>query len=73
MRIDGGTSVDERQTIVDNFNCRGVGQVSAAAAAAGSHPRSTNLGAACTPMHAMSPCWSYSAVSWYQSWLRSRC
>ncbi|WIA33078.1 hypothetical protein OEZ86_006234 [Tetradesmus obliquus] len=27
VRIDGGTSVDERQTIVDNFNCRGVGQV----------------------------------------------
>jgi hypothetical protein len=34
VRIDGGTSVDERQTIVDNFNCRGVGQVRAAAAAA---------------------------------------
>jgi hypothetical protein len=31
VRIDGGTSVDERQTIVDNFNCRGVGQVRAAA------------------------------------------
>lgn len=29
MRIDGGTSVDERQTIVDNFNLRGVGQVGA--------------------------------------------
>eukprot|EP00878_Enallax_costatus_P030829 GHUV01033626.1.p1 GENE.GHUV01033626.1~~GHUV01033626.1.p1 ORF type:complete len:341 (+),score=123.35 GHUV01033626.1:826-1848(+) len=27
VRIDGGTSVDERQTIVDNFNTRGVGQV----------------------------------------------
>lgn len=27
MRIDGGTSVAERQTIVDNFNSRGVGQV----------------------------------------------
>jgi hypothetical protein len=33
VRIDGGTSVDERQTIVDNFNCRGVGQVRAAAPA----------------------------------------
>lgn len=27
MRIDGGTSVDERQSIVDNFNTRGIGQV----------------------------------------------
>lgn len=27
MRIDGGTSVDERQSIVDNFNTRNVGQV----------------------------------------------
>jgi hypothetical protein len=33
VRIDGGTSIDERQTIVDNFNCRGVGQVRAAAQA----------------------------------------
>jgi SNF2 family DNA or RNA helicase len=28
VRIDGGTSVDERQSIVDNFNTRGIGQVS---------------------------------------------
>lgn len=27
VRIDGGTSVDERQSIVDNFNTRGIGQV----------------------------------------------
>jgi hypothetical protein len=27
VRIDGGTSVDERQSIVDNFNSRGIGQV----------------------------------------------
>ena len=27
VRIDGGTSVDERQDVVDAFNARGVGQV----------------------------------------------
>ncbi len=27
MRIDGGTSVDERQQVVDNFNKLGMGQV----------------------------------------------
>jgi len=30
VRIDGGTSVDERQSIVDNFNTRGIGQVGVA-------------------------------------------
>lgn len=27
VRIDGGTSVEDRQTIVDNFNLRGIGKV----------------------------------------------
>ena len=27
VRIDGGTSVDDRQSVVDNFNNLGIGQV----------------------------------------------